>query len=116
MSKQSKEILLVSFLDVEPPFIGGATLPELVLLLKRYALINLLVGLVIGFLVGHFITLIVGFFLLVGTCTSVFVTAKWLKNYKRGKPPGYFLQTMAKKEAKMGIKKASFIEHEGRWY
>ncbi len=116
MSNQSKEALLVSFLDVEPPFIGGATLPELILLLKQYALINFFTGLLIGLLIGHFVILIVLFFVMAGTFVSVWFTAKWLKGHKRGKPPGYFLQSMAKRMAKMGIKKAGFINYVGRWY
>jgi conjugative transfer region protein (TIGR03750 family) len=116
MSNQSKEIFLVSFLDIAPPFIGGATAPELFLIIKYFVLINIVLGLITGALIGHSIPLILAFFIFFVTFIEVWITSNWLKGHKRGKPPGYFLQSMAKKMTKKGLKKPSFIEHVGRWY
>ena len=116
MSESSEKDLLVSFLDVEPPFVGGATLPELLLIARQYVLLNFMIGLIIGLLVGQFVFFIVGFFVIVVSSFSIWMTASWLKGHKRGKPPGYFMQWMLKKMTKHGLKKPSFIEYEGTWY
>ena len=116
MSESSEKDLLVSFLDVEPPFIGGASLPELLLIAKQCVLINFIIGLILGVSIGQFVFLIVGFFVIVVSSFTIWITANRLKGYKRGKPPGFFMQSMLKKMTKLGVKKPSFIEYVGTWY
>lgn len=115
MSEPSEKDLLVSFLDVEPPFIGGASFPELFLISGQCVLLNFVIGLALGLLVGQFIFLIVGFFVVVVSLIEIWMIAGWLKGHKRGKPPGYFMQWMLKKMTKLRLKKPSFIEYVGVW-
>ncbi|WP_130537699.1 DUF3487 family protein [Thiomicrorhabdus indica] len=108
--------MLVSFTDEEPSMIGGASISELIMLLKYFVLIDFAIGVIIALLVGHFAFLIIGFFTVVVSFIAVWMTASWLRNHKRGKPNGYFLQWLDLQVSNLGIRKSLFIRHKGLWY
>lgn len=111
-----KEDLIVSNLDEELPVLGGATFPELIQIMGLLALFNLIIGMFLGLFLMEWFLLIVLIFLIFGTAIGIWLSAKWLRTFKRGKPPGYFLQKVSIFQTKYLGRKSRFIKKPGYWH
>ncbi|MGE4545998.1 MAG: DUF3487 family protein [Pedobacter sp.] len=110
------EVLLPSELDEELPVLGGATLPELFQLGVLLGIFNFIIGILIGLFFLEWVVIIVLVFFIFGTALGVWLTSSWLKKFKRGKAPGYFLQRMNLVTSKLMGKPSKFLTRNGYWH
>ncbi|MBD3611514.1 MAG: DUF3487 family protein [Hydrogenovibrio crunogenus] len=114
MAEEQK--LIISTLDEELPVFKGASLPEVFEIAKFSFLISTVIGFLIGLFLIEWMLIIVLFFSIFGTVGLVWAVSSNLKSLKRGKPPGYFMQTINVFMFKHFQKSPYFLLKESRWF
>lgn len=105
--------LVASTLDNEPLVYKGVTYSEVKLFVLLCFVPNVIIGAILGLLFSFILTI---FFSLVGTLLLFMFVAGYLKNAKRSKPPGYYLQVIAiYMSEKLGIG-LKFIRTTCHWH
>jgi len=114
MTEEQK--LIISTLDEELPVFKGASLPEVFEIAKFSFFISFIAGFVVGLLLIDWIMIILLFFSIFGTFLLVWIVSSNLKSFKRGKPPGYFMQSVHVFMFKRFQKSPYFLVKQSRWF
>ncbi|HEY9017597.1 DUF3487 family protein [Thiomicrospira sp.] len=110
-------VLFASNLDQEPLAYKGATMSEIIMMLKVVPILASFIGFVLGFLLGGLKAAVLGMLIsmIVLTMFMVWLLASILVNLKLGKPEGYILQWSAIKLNQFLGFKTGFISQIANW-
>ena len=113
----NEPVLFASNLDQEPLAYKGATMSEIIMMLKVVPILSALAGFALGFLFGGLKLAVLGMLIsmIVLTMFMIWFLASILVNLKLGKPEGYILQWSAIKQHQFLGFKTGFISKAANW-
>ncbi len=100
-------------INVEPQIINGLSHSEVEVAAGVFLAIFSAIGLALWLVTGIWPLFVL--IAIVGTLTSVWTLSKHIAELKRNRPDGYYIQFIRHALARRGLRRASWVTHDGYW-